>query len=135
MQLHDRQRDRGVRFVSISLDDRTDEGALDQARAFLIRQKATFENYLLDENVTDAFEMLDLKSIPAVFIYGRDGKLIHRLTADDPNRQFTNRDVDAALEGLLQSELPPAELGRVAPPKAVAYLNPLPFLLHAGEEL
>jgi hypothetical protein len=44
------------RFVSVSLDDATDKGALEHARAFLKRQKAAFENYLMDDNVTDAFE-------------------------------------------------------------------------------
>jgi thiol-disulfide isomerase/thioredoxin len=103
VELHDRYRDRGVRFISMSLDDRDDKGAVEQAKAFLTEQKATFENYLMDENITDSFEKLDLLSIPAVMIYGRDGRLRYKLTADDPNHQFTSEDVDRAIEELLKA--------------------------------
>ncbi|MBP1598639.1 MAG: resA 13 [Acidobacteria bacterium] len=99
--LHERYKESGVRFVSVSLDDRDDKGAIEQARSFLARQNAAFENYLMDENITDAFQKLDLLSIPAVLIYGRDGRLRYKLTGDDPNRQFTNEDVDRAIETLL----------------------------------
>jgi len=44
---------------------------------------------------------LDLLGIPAVFIYGPDGSLRYRLTGDDPNNQFTDADVDEAIEELL----------------------------------
>jgi len=101
VSLHKRYGESGVRFISMSLDDRDDEGAVEQARSFLVRQNAAFENYLMDENVTDAFQKLDLMSIPAVMIYGRDGRLRYKLTGDDPNRQFTNEDVDRAIEELL----------------------------------
>jgi len=99
--LHERYKESGVRFVSVSLDDRDDKGAVEHARSFLARQNAAFTNYLMDENVTDAFQKLDLLSIPAVLIYGRDGRLRYKLTGDDPNRQFTNEDVDRAIEVLL----------------------------------
>jgi thiol-disulfide isomerase/thioredoxin len=101
--LHTRYKERGVRFVSMSMDDREDKGAVEQAKAFLVAQHAAFENYLMDENVTDAFQKLDLLSIPAVMIYGRDGRLRFKLTGDDPNKQYTNEDVDRAIEELLRS--------------------------------
>jgi len=42
-------------------------------------------------------------SIPAVLIYGRDGRLRYKLTGDDPNRQYTTEDVDRAIGELLKS--------------------------------
>jgi thiol-disulfide isomerase/thioredoxin len=94
----------GVRFVSLSLDDRGDRAALDRARRFLIEQNAVFENYLMDEPITDGFGKLDLQSIPAVLIYDRDGRLAYRLTGDDPNNQFTMSDVEEAVRDLLHSD-------------------------------
>jgi hypothetical protein len=38
-----------------------------------------------------------------VLIYDRDGTLRYKLTGDDPNRQFTNGDVDRAIQELLRS--------------------------------
>lgn len=99
--LSHRYADRGVQFISTSLDDPTDDLAIAYAREFLVEQQAEFPNYLINENVTDTFERLDLMTIPAVFIYGRDGELRYRLTADDPNNQFTDQDVEDAIEGLL----------------------------------
>jgi thiol-disulfide isomerase/thioredoxin len=101
VELSERYQQDGVRFVSICLDDPGDEQAVAYARQFLREQNATFANYLIDDNVADSFEKLDLLTIPAVFIYGRDGEIRYRLTADDPNNQFTDRDVEAAIEELL----------------------------------
>lgn len=92
---------RGVVFVSICLDDREDAEAVAHAREFLREQQATFANYLMDEVVTEGFVKLDLLGIPAVYIYAPDGELRYRLTADDPFDQFTEEDVESAVEELL----------------------------------
>jgi thiol-disulfide isomerase/thioredoxin len=96
-----RWRDRGVSFVSLSVDNREDRQAVDEARRFLVRVGAAFPNYLLDENVLRGLEMLDLSGIPAVLVYDREGRLRHKLTGDNPNRQFTDRDVEEAVKALL----------------------------------
>lgn len=101
VEMSKRYEGRGVRFISTCLDDPTDELSVAYAREFLQEQQATFNNYLIDGNLTDTFEQLDLLTIPAVFIFGRDGELRYRLTADDPYNQFTDADVESALEGLL----------------------------------
>ena len=101
VEMHHRYQDRGVRFVSLSVDNREDRKALEEARRFLVRQHATLDNYLLDENILRAFEKLDLMGIPAVLIYDRDGRRRYKLTGDDPNRQFTEQDVEQAVADLL----------------------------------
>lgn len=93
--------DRGVQFVSMSLDDRGDEAAVDRAREFLERQRATFPNFLMDEKVLEGFEKLDLMTVPAVYVYAPDGTLFRKLTADHPDRQFTEEDVETAILELL----------------------------------
>ncbi len=104
VQLHAKYGRRGIRFVSMDLDDKSDLQALDHAREFLVKHKAAFDNYRMDEVVPDAFEKLDLLGIPAVLIYDRDGKLRFKLTGDNPNKQYTNADVDSAVEQLLQEK-------------------------------
>jgi len=104
VQLHEKYGRQGIRFVSMDLDDRSDPQALDRAREFLITHNAAFDNYRMDEVVPDAFEKLDLLGIPAVFIYDRQGKLRYRLTGDNPNKQYTNQDVDKAIEQILQDK-------------------------------
>jgi thiol-disulfide isomerase/thioredoxin len=101
IDLHDAYRGRGVQFLSMCLDDRSDGDAIDAARGFLEKNKVTFPNYLMDENILDAFEKLDILGIPAVFIYDEKGNLAYRLTGDDPRDQFTDQDVENAIRELL----------------------------------
>lgn len=93
--------EQGVRFVSLSLDDRDDEDTIPQVTEFLREQNATMPNYLMDEIIPDAFEKLDLLGVPAVFVYDAEGELRYRLTGDNPNDQFTEEDVEDAIRELL----------------------------------
>lgn len=97
-------RDKGVRFVSLNLDDHEDQAALAEAREFLGKFGAGFENYYMDENLMVAFARLDLIGIPAVVIYDRQGREAARLTGDHPDRQFSEADVEAAVLALLQGD-------------------------------
>lgn len=107
VEMSERYADSGVRFVSLSLDDRDDESTIPQVTAFLERNRATtMSNYLMNEIIPDAFEKLDLLGIPAVYIYGASGELAHRLTGDDPNNQFTEDDVEQAIEEMLRVDEP-----------------------------
>lgn len=101
VELHKRYGDQGVRFVSMNLDSREDEPALKMAEQFLINTGATFENYMMNENLLEAFERLDLLGIPTVLVYGSDGREHFRLTGDNPNNQFTDQDVESAIKSLL----------------------------------
>ena len=100
VRLYDQYKGRGVTFVSMSVDDREDKQAIEMARQFLRRQNATFRNYLMDENITQAMEKLDVLGIPAVFIYDRSGRLRHNFNGNDPEHQFTQKQVDKALARL-----------------------------------
>ncbi|HUO85657.1 MAG TPA: TlpA disulfide reductase family protein [Thermoanaerobaculia bacterium] len=93
---------KGVQFVTLSLDDRDDPDSIAQVQTFLEQQDARLPNYLMDEIIPDAFEKLDLLGIPAVLIYDRDGQLRHRLTGDDPNRQYTDADVERAIREMVE---------------------------------
>ncbi|HVT42889.1 MAG TPA: TlpA disulfide reductase family protein [Thermoanaerobaculia bacterium] len=95
----------GVTFVSLSLDDRDDPDSIEQAREFLRQQDARIPNYLMDEIIPDAFDRLGLLGIPAVFIYDSKGTMVHRLTGDDPNRQYTEEDVEEAIRAMVGAGL------------------------------
>ncbi len=99
--LHERYAGKGVTIVGMSLEDRDDAGAVAGAADFLVRQDARFPNFLMDENILDSFDKLDILGIPAVDIYDQRGTLRYRLTGDDPNDQFTDADIEAAIVSLL----------------------------------
>jgi thiol-disulfide isomerase/thioredoxin len=101
VELYHRYKGRGVEFVSMSVDDREDRAAVERARQFVNQQKATFPNYLMDENIMQSFEKLGVQGVPAVFLYDRGGRLRYDLNGNDPNHQATVKDVDEALAGLV----------------------------------
>jgi cytochrome c biogenesis protein CcmG/thiol:disulfide interchange protein DsbE len=92
---------KGLQVISLSLDDTTDAKAVEAARKFLAEKKATFLNVLLDEELGVGFEKLNINAIPAVFLYGPDGKEIQRFTMDDVNNQFTYQQVEEKVAALL----------------------------------
>ena len=47
------------------------------------------------------FEKLNVNAIPAVFVYGPDGKEVQRFTMDDTKNQFTYDQVEKAITALL----------------------------------
>jgi len=101
VKMHHKYKDRGVRFISLNLDQNGDKESIEWANDFLERTKAVFPNYHMDENMTEAFERLDLLSLPAVRIYATDGTEAHRLSGDNPYQQFTEKDVENAVLDLL----------------------------------
>ena len=101
VEMAERYRSRGVRFVGMCMEDREDLAAVAGAERFLVEKRATFDNFLLDEPLLDGFKKFGLLGIPAVHVYDRAGSLTSQLTGDDPNRQFDENDIEAAIEKLL----------------------------------
>jgi len=102
VELFHRYSGRGVRFISLNFDQQGDGESLEWANRFLQRVQAVFPNYHMDENMSQAFERLDLLGLPVVLIYDADGSEAYRLTGDDPNNQFDENDVEDAVLSLLR---------------------------------
>jgi thiol-disulfide isomerase/thioredoxin len=101
VEMHKKFGGKGLQVVSLSLDDTSDAKALAAARQFLKEKNAQFLNVVLDEEFGVGFEKLNINAIPAVFIYGPDGKEVKRFTMDDPNNQFTYEQVESFVAGQL----------------------------------
>ncbi len=101
VNLHHKYKDQNVEFVSMNLDDREDKKSLELANQFLKKMNANFDHYHMDENLLHAFEKIDLIGIPAVLIYDQKGNEQFRLTGDNPNKQFTEIDIEEAIIHLL----------------------------------
>jgi thiol-disulfide isomerase/thioredoxin len=104
VEMHRKYASKGLAVISLSLDDPSDKAAVDEAEKFLKAKKAAFTNVLLDENFGDGFEKLNVSAIPAVFVFGPDGKEVRRFTMDDPNNQFTYDEVEKAMVALLDGK-------------------------------
>ena len=72
--------------------------------AFLQKQGATFDNVLSRVESDELYAKLEIPSIPAVFVYDRDGRLHRRFDNRHASRNggpFTYEQVSAAVEELL----------------------------------
>jgi thiol-disulfide isomerase/thioredoxin len=103
VEMYKKYATKGLGVISLSLDDPTDKGAVAEAEKFLKEKKAVCTNVLLDESFGEGFEKLGIGAIPAVFLYGPDGKELRRFTMDDPNNQFTYDEVEKAVVALLDA--------------------------------
>jgi len=104
VEMHKKYAPKGLAVVSLSLDDPSNKAAVAEAERFLKEKQAAFTNILLDENFGDGFDKLNINGIPAVFIFGPDGKEVKRFTMDDPKNQFTYDEVEKAIAALLDAK-------------------------------
>lgn len=104
IEMHRKFADKGLAVVSLSFDDPEKTADVESAKAFLREKKATMTNFLLDEGEGVGFEKFRVNSIPAVFLYGPDGKEVKRFTWDDPDNQFTYDQVEKTVAALLEGK-------------------------------
>lgn len=95
---------KGLKVISLSLDDPSDAKAVKEATDFLVSKKAGFTNLLLNEESEVSFEKLNIQAIPAVFIYDASGKEVKRFSLEDPNNLFTYEQVEQTIVALLDGK-------------------------------
>jgi thiol-disulfide isomerase/thioredoxin len=87
----ERYRGRGVRFVSMCMEDRDDRPAVAGAERFLAERHSPLDDFLLDEPLLDGFEDFGLLSVPAVHVYDRSGTLHTRTIRAGSSTRATSR--------------------------------------------
>ncbi len=98
VELHEKYAGRGVACVSVSLDQLDAKAA---ALKFLIKEKASFTNILLDEPPKVWQEIFDIYGPPAVLVFDKAGKLAARFDHNDIDKSYTHADVEKAVAKLL----------------------------------
>lgn len=87
----------------IGLKSKPPEFYKERVLKFLTKQNAAFDNVLCSEEAEAMFEKLGIPSIPAVLVYGRDGKLAKTFDNSDAENEdegFTYKDVTAFVDEL-----------------------------------
>lgn len=100
-----------VACVSVSCDyagikSKPPEFYREKVQKFLERQGASFDNVLCNVPSDDVFTEIDLASIPAVMVFGRDGKLVKRFDNDtiktDADEFTYEKNVNKLVESLVK---------------------------------
>ena len=92
--------------VSASLDfDGLDklETYREPVLTFLKEKHATIENYLLSDDDTAVYAKLKIASIPAVYVYGADGKLKQRFDESSGKPFSYEKDINPLVEELVKA--------------------------------
>ena len=116
VEMHKKYAAKGIEFASICLDDKAKPKKVAEATEFLVGVMANFSNYLLEESQEESFDRLDISAIPAVFMFGPDGKEVRRFTLEDVDNQFTYEQVEKAVQEFLAGKpmttgVPPKQPG------------------------
>ncbi len=114
VKLHDQHKGGDIVCMAMSVDyvgrkDRPPEFYRDKVLDFLVKQKADFQNYLLNQDPDVWYGAVELNSIPAVFVYGRDSQLVQRFDNDSmgvSDEGFTYKNVNELLDKLLKEPQP-----------------------------
>jgi thiol-disulfide isomerase/thioredoxin len=93
--LHKKYGGKDVVCMSMSCDyagikNKPPEFYRERVITFLEKQGATFENILSSVPSDELFEEMELASIPAVYVYGRDGKLVKRFDNEKAEKEEDN---------------------------------------------
>jgi thiol-disulfide isomerase/thioredoxin len=110
VRLHKQYGPKKLACISLSFDyDGSDkiQDVEPPVLAFLKRQNATFDNVLSSTPSDELSKNLEIPAIPAVFVYGRDGKLAKRL---EGNKAYD--EVPALVEKLIAGGQRPSENGQ-----------------------
>jgi thiol-disulfide isomerase/thioredoxin len=91
----------GLACISMSVDRPEDK---DAALKFLQKEKAAFDNYLIDEKPGDWSKAWNFRNVPAIRVYGRDGKLVKQFDYEDPDNQFEHKEVEPFVVKVLRDE-------------------------------
>jgi thiol-disulfide isomerase/thioredoxin len=109
VKLHKQYGDKGLKCMSLSCDfsgikNKPPEFYKEKVLKFLTKQEATFENILSNVPLDELLDQIQLSSIPAVYVFGRDGKLVKRFDNEKAEKEednFTYDDVTKLVVELL----------------------------------
>ena len=72
---YEKYKDKGVAFIGVSLDQPENQGGLKALKEFVAKNKVPWPQYFLDGKSEFANKYM-VANIPAVFVVGRDGKVV-----------------------------------------------------------
>ena len=106
VELRARYRERGVEFLTLSLDDVGPAKNVGKVESFLRLQATGMPNYILLDPLSDSMELLEISGLPAVLIYRPDGSVAYRLEGDEFDNRISPGDIEAAIQSLIPDPLP-----------------------------
>jgi thiol-disulfide isomerase/thioredoxin len=99
LALHRKYAKDGLAVVSVSVDDVTDPDVRERVKSFLQQQGASCRNLLLAEKPEVWIAKLKMNSVPSMFLFDRDGRLINRWTGGEIDLGAIEKRITDLLQG------------------------------------
>ncbi len=106
--ISDKYQEQGVSFVSLCLEEQSQEKEIEAAEQIVRRHGARFPHFLPEQDVAATLDALALDDLPAVLVYDPEGELRYRIAGDRYSNEISLADVEDAIDSLL-AEAPVAE--------------------------
>jgi len=100
LALHKKYAKSGLSVVSVSVDDVTDPDVRERVKVFLQQQQSTCRNLLLAEKPDVWIPKLKMNSVPSMFLFDQQGRLINRWTGGEIDLAA----IEKRIAGLLNSD-------------------------------
>ena len=100
--MHRKYSKQGMTAISVNLDDPKDAETMDSVREFLTEEKATFPAVVLDEKPEVWQEKLGILGYPAVFVFGKDGRLAKKF--DNISAEVDYKEIEKLVVQLLKKK-------------------------------
>lgn len=112
VKLHQKYGAKGLACMSLSCDyqgikNKPPEFYRERVFNFLEKQGAAFQNLLASDPAEELYDKMEVASIPVVFVYGRDGKLVKRFDNEQAKTEddnFTYADITKLVEELMKAK-------------------------------
>jgi hypothetical protein len=101
--MHRKYAERGLVCLSVAVDPPDNKEAAQRAEKFLVKQNATFANYLLDEPEGVWQNRWDSNGPPVVFVFDRQGKRAAKfpVVSEKGPEPFEYTDIEKLVQELL----------------------------------
>jgi hypothetical protein len=98
--MHNKHAKDGLVAMSVALDDPEDAKLMKNVREFLKEQKATFQNFVLNEPPEVWQDKLGIAGPPAVFVFGPDGARVQKFP--EPGKDVNYKEIERLAVDLLK---------------------------------
>ncbi|VTS01046.1 peroxiredoxin family protein [Tuwongella immobilis] len=95
--MHQKYAAAGLQLMTLCLSDASDLATQQRVRGFLSQQRVPGMNILLDEPATACQTKLNVQSVPCLFLFDRDGRLLQKWCNDTVQYDQIEQRVIAAL--------------------------------------
>jgi hypothetical protein len=102
--MHKKHVQEGFTALAVNLDEVGDKDTMKEVAAFYTKQQPGFPALVLNETSETWQKKFDITGVPAVFVFGRDGKLAKKYPLKEDDYEVKYDKIEKLVEELLKQK-------------------------------